>query len=482
MNEPKCSGSRCEHVTSQKRTNRRILMRTGALAAGFMIVPRHVLGGPGYVPPSERIHVGVVGVGGRGRQNVDELLKQKDVTISAIADPAESWSLEKYYYKGVAGRLPVAERINKHHGVENNSFRVAGYSDFRRMLDERKELDAILCATPDHLHALISVHAMRAGKHIYCEKPLTHNIWEARHVAKVTKETGLATQMGNQGHSNKSMRETIEWIRAGAIGKVKEVHAWTNSSRWNPTLTGKPTATSNSISLPSGLDWDLWLGPREGWSYHEALAPVAWRDFWPFGLGNLGDIGCHDLDSAVWSLNLSSPKTVEVLPAGNGNQDIVPHGELGYYEFESTGDQSDVKLRWYSGGIKPPTPFEQDKPLPGRGTLFVGEKGKMLCGAAGGTQMILPRELADNFKAPEPSLPRSPGHHREWLDAIKGGPKPLSNFEYGARLTEIILLGCLSLRLGKKIEWNSQDMKVTNAPEAEQMIKETYRQGWEIPS
>jgi predicted dehydrogenase len=462
----------------KKVTDRRRLLTGIASLASVAIVPRHVLGGPGHVPPSDTIHVGVVGVGGRGRQNVEELLKHPDVVITAIADPAESWDLGKYYYKGNGGRQPVADRVNQHMRRSNENFSVAQYEDFRDMLRERKELDAVLCATPDHLHATVSLMAMRAGKHVYCEKPLTHNILEAREVARVAKETGLATQMGNQGHANKSMRETIEWIRGGTIGKVKEVHAWTSSSRWNPSLTGRP----GTMPVPKGLRWDLWLGPREPWDFHEALAPVAWRDFWPFGLGNLGDIGCHDLDSAVWSLDLKAPSSVEVQPAGNGNRDIVPHGELGYFQFDATENQPAVKLMWYSGGIKPPQPESMDKPLPGRGTLFVGEKGMLLCGAAGGSQQLLPQSLASSFVPPAPTLPRSPGHHREWLDAIKGGPAPLSHFEYGARLTEIILLGCLSLQLQKKIVWNHAEMKCTNAPEADAILRGQYRDGWKLPS
>ena len=477
MVDPKQTAASQTGSPAGKQSRRSILRNTAAvLATGISIVPRHVLGGPNHVPPSDRIHIGVVGVGGRGKQNVDELLKHKDVVITAIADPAESWDLERFYYRGTAGRLPVSEKINKHYSSDNPSFQVAGYEDFREMIDERKELDGILCATPDHLHAYVSIQAMRAGKHVYCEKPLTHNIREAREVAKLAKETKLATQMGNQGHANKTMRETIEWIRAGAIGTIREVHAWTNSSRWNPTLTGKPTGSPK----PKGLNWDLWLGTGEPWDFDRSLAPVAWRDFWPFGLGNLGDIGCHDLDSAVWSLHLKNPKTIEVQAAGNTNQDIVPHGELGYFRFDAEEKQAAVDLYWYSGGIKPKQPEETDKPLPARGTLFVGDKGKMLCGGAGGLQTILPKSLAESFQAPPPSIARSAGHHREWLDAIKGGPEPMSNFEYGARLTEIILLGCLSLRLGKRIEWDAGEMKALNAPEADAILTGVYRRGWEL--
>ena len=463
------------------RSSRRAILKKAALAtAAFTIVPRHVLGGPGFVAPSDRVHVGVVGVGGRGKENVKELLKLKDVVITSIADPAESWDLAKFYYKGTAGRAPVAELITSHYAANDSSYKISLHEDFRQMLAQQPELDAVLCATPDHNHAFVSIQSMKAGKHVYCEKPLTHNVWEARLVAKIAAETGVATQMGNQGHANEMIRQTVEWIRDGVIGKVREVHAWAAGSRWNPELIGKPS----SQPIPTGLNWDLWLGTREPWDFNPALAPVAWRDFWPFGLGNLGDIGCHDLDSAVWALNLKSPKTVEVQAVGNMNQDIAPHGELGYYRFENDGDQMAVDVYWYGGGPKPRRPDElpAGQTLPNRGTLFIGEKGKLLCGAAGSSVRLLPQSLSDEYKRPEPSLPRAISHHREWVDAIKGGPAPMSNFAYGAKLTEIILLGCTSMRIGKPIDWNYDTMSASNAPEAEAILKEGYRRGWELDS
>jgi predicted dehydrogenase len=467
-----------DHLVSSRSSRRDVLKKAVLATAAFTIVPRHVLGGPGFVAPSDRVHVGVVGVGGRGKENVKELLNLPDVVITSIADPAEFWDLAKFYYKGTAGRSPVAELISKHYSANDPNFKVAQYEDFREMLDQQKELDAVLCATPDHNHAFVSIQSMKAGKHVYCEKPLTHNVWEARLVAKVAAETGVATQMGNQGHANETLRQAVEWIRDGAIGKVQQVHAWAAGSRWNPELTGKPSAQP----IPRGLNWDLWLGTREPWDFSHALAPVAWRDFWPFGLGNLGDIGCHDLDSAVWALNLKSPKTVEVQSVGNMNQDIAPHGELGYYRFENDGDQVAVDLYWYGGGPKPRRPVElpAGKTLPKRGTLFIGEKGKMLCGGAGASARLLPENLDSDYNRPEPSLPRAKGHHREWVDAIKGGPAAMSDFAYGAKLTEIILLGCTSLRIGKPIDWDYSSMSATNAPEAEAILKEGYRQGWEL--
>jgi len=462
----------------QQPTRRNFIKKAVATSAAFTIVPRHVLGGPGFVAPSDRVHVGVVGVGGRGKENVRDLLNLPDVVVTSVADPAESWDLSNFYYKGSAGRLPVAEMITKHYSEKEPNYKVSQYEDFRMMLNEQKELDAILCATPDHNHAYVSIQSMKAGKHVYCEKPLTHNVWEARRVAKVANETGVATQMGNQGHANDSLRQTVEWVRDGAIGKVLEVHAWAAGSRWNPELKGKPDAQA----VPKGLNWDLWLGVREPWEYNGALTPVAWRDFWPFGLGNLGDIGCHDLDSVVWSLNLKAPKTVEVYGAGIMNRDIAPHGELGYYQFEKDADQIAVDLFWYGGGLKPKRPSElaPDQNLPNRGTLFIGEKGKILSGGAGSNVSLLPKSLDEAYKRPEPSLPRTKGHHREWIDAIKGGPAALSNFAYGARLTEIVLLGCVALRVGKAIEWDYNTMSVKNAPEAEAILKESYRPGWEV--
>src|ERR1044071_6190351 len=221
-------------------TRRRFLAGTAATVAGITLVPRHVLGGTKFVAPSEKINLAIVGCGGQGQTNVRGLFQQPDVQMIAVADPVEVQDLHAFYFKSEAGRLPVKAEIEKHFSQKTPNYRVAEYEDFRVMLEKEKAIDAILCATPDHLHAYVSVTAMRAGKHVYCEKPLTHNIWEARTVAKVAKETGVATQMGNQGHSSDGIRETCEWIWDGAIGVVREVHAWVGTSRWNSTLTGRP--------------------------------------------------------------------------------------------------------------------------------------------------------------------------------------------------------------------------------------------------
>ena len=360
------------------------------------------------------------------------------------------------------------------------NFRCAEYEDFRVMLEKEPAIDAVLCATPDHLHAYVSLIAMRAGKHMFCEKPLTHNVWEARRVAQVAKESGVATQMGNIGHSNDGIRVTCEWIWDGAIGPVREVHTWVSANRWNKQLTGRPTETP---PVPAGVNWDLWIGPREPRPYHPAYTPVTWRDFWDFGGGGLGDFGCHDLDAACWALDLVAPATVEARPAGNMDRDIAPHGELCYYDFGPRGDKPAVRVTWYDGGLQPPCPEElpRGSTLPTRGALFIGDQGKMLCDGAGGMPRLLPYEKTAAYQKPAASIPRSKGHHRDWLDACKGGPPASANFEYGARLTELALLGIASLRTGKKIYWDAANMQAAERRKSMPCLRNPIAQVGNLP-
>jgi predicted dehydrogenase len=492
------------------------------------------------VAPSEKVNIAIVGVGGQGRTNVRGLFREcPDAQIIAVADPMRAVSLERFYFKGMAGREPVREEIEKHFGEKTPGFKCAAYEDFRVMLEKEKGVDAVLCATPDHLHAYVTVLSMRAGKHVFCEKPLTHNIAEARMVANVARETRLATQMGNIGHSTEGIRQTVEWLRDGAIGVVREAHSWVPASRWNPELQGKP---GDEPGVPSGLNWDLWLGPRMQRPYSPAYVPVTWRDFWQFGCGALGDFGCHDMDAATWAFELPVPESVEVLPAGHSDAEIAPYGEIGYYHFPArvspsplggvgtprtrglgadkndlphqgkadekdlshrgkadekdlshrgkagenvgpTEEQPGLKLTWYSGGLRPahPDAMPEGSRLADRGIMFVGEKGVMQCDGAGGAPRLYPETLKNNYKRPAKTLVRSKGHHRDWVDAIKGGPPASANFEYGAKLTEITLLGVMSLRLGgKRIVWDGQNMKATNLAGADEIIHETRRNGWEL--
>ncbi|MFC3198178.1 Gfo/Idh/MocA family protein [Parapedobacter deserti] len=465
----------------KKTYSRKEFVKSAAVAAaGFMIIPRHVLGGKGFLAPSDKITVGIVGAGGKGRQNAEALLKLKDVQITAIADPVKYWDLKDFYYKSIAGREPVKEMIESHYRPASRNFKISEYIDFREMLEKESSLDAIMCSTPDNTHAYVTIKALRAGKHVYCEKPLTHNIWEARKVREVALETGLATQMGNALHSGDGIRQTVEYLRDGAIGRVKEAHTWVPASRWNPGLKGLPTGPTFD---EQAVVWDLWLGPTPYMPCRKEYIPVRWRDFWSLGCGALGDFGCHDLDASTWAFNLQAPESVEVHPAGYSDADIAPYGEVGYYHFAKKGDQPEFKQVWYSGGLRPARPeiVPDNVDLPARGSMFIGKKGVLITGAGGSNPQLFPEKLRERYNPPKLSIPRSNGHFRDWVDAIKGGPAASSNFEYGARLTEITLLGVLSLRLGgKKIRWDSENMKVKGLPEADRYLREPVRPGWEM--
>jgi len=456
-------------------TSRRDFIKTAAATvAAFHFVPRHVLGGPRFVPPSEKVNIAIIGTGGQGRTNVRNLFPLDDAQIIAIADPAETFNLDKFYYKGLGGRLPVKAEIEKHYAEKTPNHRCADYVDFRTMLEKEKAIDAVLIATPDHLHAYATVIAMRAGKHVYCEKPLTHNIWEARHVAKVAAETGVATQLGSQGHSSLGTRETIKAIQDNVIGAVRDIHVWVPAKRWNPTLTTRPTDTP---PVPDGLNWDLWLGPRNERPFHTAYFPVAWRDFWDFGTTALGDFACHDMNSAVRAFNLPLPTRVEARAAGVTDSEIAPHGSIIYYTFPS------VRMTWYDAGLMPPSHEALGKfSLPKRASLFIGEKGVIQCDGGGGYPRIFPETLrAEYKKTTEAKKTKYSGdHHRNWIEACKGSGSTVSPFSYSAHLTEIALLGVLSLRAQKPIEWDAPAMKATGLPEADPFIKETYRKGWEV--
>jgi predicted dehydrogenase len=462
-------------------SRRKFIGTASTLAAGLAIVPRHVLGGPVYVAPSEKINVAIVGCGGQGQSNARALMQQKDVQIIAIADPVEHQDLHAFYFNSFAGRLPLKEEIQRHYAEQTPNYKVSDYEDFRVMLEKEKAIDAVLCATPDHLHAYVCATAMRQGKHTYCEKPLTHNVWEARQIARLAKETGLATQMGNQGHSGDGIRQTCEIIWAGALGDVREVQAWTSATRWNKkNLGGRPPAEP----IPKGVNWDLWLGPRETRPYSSQYNPVTWRDFWDFGTAPIGDFFCHNFDPALWSLDLREPLSIEASGVGGIDSYIAPFGGIYTYRFGPRGKMPPVTFTWYEGGLMPPRPegLEEDDQLgaDGNGILFIGDKGLLTCPGWAGRPVLLPGSKDEAYKRPAPTLPRSKGHHRDWLDACKGGPPPSARFEYGAALTEIGLLGLVAMRSRKKIYWNAQAMKFTNAPEADKFLKEKYRSGWEV--
>ena len=469
-------------------SRRRFVTTAATAAAAVTILPRHVLGGPGFVAPSDKVNVAIIGVGGQGRTNLRNLFHEPDCQVIALADPCEEWDLSRFYYGGKAGRGPIRAEIEETYRAKTPNYSCAVYEDFRVMLEKEKAIDAVLIATPDHLHAYVSILAMKAGKHVYCEKPLTKDVWEARVVAQVAKETGVATQMGNQGRSTEGHRQTAEWIWDGAIGSVREVHSWGGSSPF-ASGRGRPVGTPE---VPAGFNWDLWLGPREVRPYHPAYAPFGWRGYWAFGGGALPDLAIHHLDPAFHALALDTPQTVEATAVGGVDSEVVAFGMLVTWRFgeRSTehGKMGPVTVQWYDGGLRPPTPPGIDPTDPRQrlgegnsGVTFIGDKGIITCAGWSGMPRLLPLDLHREYKRPEKTIPRVEGHHADWLQACKGGKPASSSFEYGARLVEFVMLGNVALRAQKPIQWDGPNMKVTNVPDADRYLKDTYRPGWELP-
>ncbi len=472
-----------------KSKNRRIsrrdfLGRTAAATAAFTIVPRHVLGARGYTAPSNKLNIAVIGTGGQGKNNIRGLLRHADVQVMAICDVTEQADYSRFYYRGVAGRGPVKKLIDEHYAKQKATPKYkpcAVYVDFRKMFEQEKGIDAVLIATPDHIHAVAAMAAIGNGKHVYCEKPLAHSVYETRKVTEAARAAGVATQMGNQGHSSETIRLTCEWIWDGAIGDVREVHAWsTTGIGWADYRVARPKETQ---PVPAGMDWDLWLGPAKKRPYHIAYAPYNWRGWWDFGTGAIGDMACHNMDPAFWALKLGHPYSVEG-SATNINAETTPFGSIVRYQFAARGAMPPVKMTWYSGGLMPPRPEELE---PGRrlggggnGILFVGDKGKIMCGGWGGSPRIIPETKMQEYKRPAKTIARSKGHHRDWLDACKGGPPASSNFNYSGPMTEVILLGNVALRAREKLAWNAEKMKATNSDKADQYIKPEFHNAWTI--
>jgi predicted dehydrogenase len=472
-------------MDSSPTTSRRaFLVTTATAAAGFTIVPRHVLGGPGFVAPSDKVNIALIGAGGQGRHNARALMQEEDCQIIAVADPAAEWDMSKWYYRGMAGRLPVKAEIEKHYAEKTPNFACADYEDFRVMLERERAIDAVLIATPDHNHAYITLTALRAGKHVYCEKPLTHTISEARLVAKVAKESRLATQMGNHGRSGEGHRLTVEWLKDGAIGAVHEVHAWSGEP---DDGTSNPAPEGPAVK-PAGLNWDLWLGTAADRPYRGAYTPASWRYFWDFGEGAMPDMSIHHFDPAFNALGLDAPTTVEA-SYSEAKDDTILGTDYVTYRFAATAERGPINVFWYDNGLRPAVPLGVD-PDDARqrlgdganGLLVVGEKGCLTSPGWSGMPRLLPIELHRSYVRPAKTLPRVKGHHADWLQGCKGGTPPCSNFEYGARITEFVLLATLSRRVRKVLKWDAANMRVTNVPDAQRFIDGSYRKGWALPA
>ncbi|MHB8899031.1 MAG: Gfo/Idh/MocA family protein [Thermoguttaceae bacterium] len=461
--------------------HRRSFLAGSAVLAGTSFLPRRLLAGSDQAPPSETLNVAVIGTGGQGIVNIQNLLKHPDVHIAAICDVADFWDNSQLYYGHNGGRRSAMKALEQHHQkAGTRDWRPpAVHVDFRQMLDKAgPQIDAVLIATPNHTHAVISLAAIAAGKGVYCEKPLSHSVYEARRIAQAARQAKVATQLGNHGHSSDDIRRAVQWIRDGAIGKVRQVHAWHGGPN-RANLADRPNETP---PVPAGLDWDLWLGPAPERPFHPCYAPLMFHYWWDFGSGTLGNFGCHVLDTAVWALDLEHPQMIEA-SSTELSPEVTPAAAMYHYRFPARGQQPPVDLFWYDGGLRPPRPdcLEPGRDLPAQGgSLIVGDEGAILSGMWSGSPHIIPEKKRREYQPPEPSIPRSAGHHRDWIDACKGGPPASCNFDYGARLTEIVLLGSVALRSGKTIHWDGPAMKATNSPEAEPFIHGHFRKGWEI--
>jgi len=465
-----------------RNINRRQFIAQSSTIAASTVVPMYVLGGPAYVAPSEQLNVAVIGTGGQGIVNIQRLLKHRDVKISAICDVAGFWDNTELYYRHHGGRGPALQAIEAHYRQNRsegkNRSGCTVYVDFRKMLEKSgQDIDAVLIAAPNHIHAIATVTAMRAGKGVYCEKPLTYSIYESRQVAAVARETRVATQMGNHGHSSDDIRRAVEWVRDGAIGQIREVFCWAPENK----LVKFHERPQETPPIPEGLNWDLWLGPAPQRPFHPDYAPQNWHYWWDFGGGKLGNFGCHVLDTAVWALDLEHPTFVEA-SSTQLNKETTPQAAACHYRFPARGDQPPVGLYWCDGGIKPPRPdcLELRRNLPHGGSLLVGERGAILSEMWSGSPRIIPEKQMRAYRQPSASIPRSRGPHRDWIDACKGGPPASSNFANAARLNEIVLLGVAAIRTGRPLQWDGPNMKVTNTPQVESIIRGHIRKGWEI--
>ncbi len=445
----------------EKKVTRRGFMSAAAGVAAFTLVPRHVLAGAGSAAPSEKINIAGVGIGGQGGADLRELSSQNIVALCDV-----DWR----YAAGAFKRYPQAKQ----------------YKDYREMLDkEDKNIDGVVVATPDHMHAIVSMAAIKRGKHVYCEKPLTHTVFEARELAKAAREHKVATQMGNQGQAGEEVRLLCETIWDGAIGQVREVHVWTDRPLNGPNAWYWPQGVDrpkDTPPVPETLDWNLWLGPAPERPYNSAYLPFVWRGWWDFGTGALGDIGCHSLDPVFRALKLGYPTSVEAC-CTLVNNETYPVASRVTYEFPARGDLAPVTVHWYDGGMRPPRPaeLEDSRRLDTNGALYIGEKGKML-----GNRLI-PEARQKEYGRPPKKLERSPGHYQEWVIACKGGKPAGSNFpDHAGLLAQVVLMGNIALRpalkekkvFGTKLLWDAKEFKFTNMPEVNQYLTKEYRQGW----
>ncbi len=447
---------------------RRTFLTTGTGFAASAVFPRFAIGKPG---PSAngKLNVAFVGSGGWiARQPYEQGCREEnlvafcDVDRNLCAENMKNWRTTQPFY-----------------------------DDFRVMFDKmHKDIDAVVISTPDHTHFAATLAAMERGIHVYTQKPLTHNIWQARTLLKAKERYKVVTQMGNQGHAGQGIRQSVEAIRAGVIGEVSQVFCRNSGPEMGGTHFANPAVMPPpTVAVPDGLAWDLWLGPAAKRDFYADYLPKKWRSFYDFGLGMLGDWGCHTFDTPVWALDLDPPTVVESIRREKSLDGVIPAASHIRFHFPAKGNRGPVVLDWFDGPqdwtqVGRIDKFGADHAADlGQACWMVGTKGLLGCGTHAGTPVILPVELRAEWKEKPPAetFPRvEGGPFREWLRAIKGeGPEPGSNFTYSARLTEIILLGVLAQRFNTRIEWDAQAARITNHPELNAFVKEPAREGWQ---
>ncbi|MGQ9576113.1 MAG: Gfo/Idh/MocA family oxidoreductase [Thermoguttaceae bacterium] len=467
---------------------RKLLGRAGAAAAA--VAGTRLLGVPAILAeasPNGKVAAAVIGCANQGSISVNEIARLGE-RIVALADVDE-----RQYAKTQKTLEPYPE-------VKFDA--IPRFADYRQMFDKmHRQIDVVFVCTPDHHHATASIMAMKLGKAVYCEKPLAHSIHECRLMAEVARKQNVTTQLGNQGHSGEGIRRLCEYIWAGAIGQVTEVYAWAPTGRGG--LGGRPP----SKPVPKGLHWDEWIGPAQYRDYHDELHPALWRSWWEFGDGSLGDWGCHNLDGPFWALNLGSPVSAEALQRIGGSDERFPLVNVIRFDFPARGTLPPVKVYWYDGYLaaktanpqkelgdqmpksqnRPPIVVELEKKYKRQfgdgGTLYIGNEGIMYSGNWCNSARIVPEEKHREFPVPDKKLPRVKGTHQaDFLRAFKEGTKACADFEYGARLTEMVFVGCLAERAGLKniVQWDAENMECTNIPELNQMVRRQYRKGWEL--
>jgi hypothetical protein len=508
-------------MTSDK--NRRQFL--GTAAAAFTIVPRHVLGGPAFVPPSDKITLGYIGVGTQGLREMLNLLPIPEIQIVAVCDPSKGaigyrdWNRDGLtnavrktlgkpdWNAGAEGVIPGGRDIGQqvvntyYAGARSTeSFKsCASYADFRELLEKEKDLDAVKIMTPDHLHGVASIAAMRRGKHVIIHKPLANRLKEARLVIDTAREKGVATHF-IPWDSNGSMEQVMAWIKDGAIGTLREVHNWTNRPVW-PQY---PTIPTDTPPVPEGFDWDLWLGPEADRPYHPNYTHMVFRGWYDFGGGSMADMGHYSLWTVFNALELDSPTSIEPMPShdcmlsGDGvsttikNDFSFPTASIVRFKYPARGRRPPIELIWYEGGMRPPTPpeLEEDgKELPAEAMMFVGEKGKILAGFRVEDPRLIPEKRMSRYKVPEKRTERrrrepgqaSPGL-RQWMDAVRGGKQSAGSFLNAGPISEAVNLYAIALRTRKKLLYDAAAVSITNVPEANRYMSREYRKGWEPQS